>query len=75
MQAVCLRLLTWIEPAERAAWIRAYVQRQPLRLHVGDALVADPAEQARVLAQEVEKFGANRLPKLVELGVVAPPSA
>jgi SAM-dependent methyltransferase len=75
LQAVCLRLLTWIEPAERAAWIRAYVERQPLRLRVGGALVEDRAEQARVLAQEVEKFRANRLPKLVELGVVAPQSA
>jgi len=75
LQAVCLRLLTWIEPADRAAWLRAYVERQPLRLHVGGAPVEDHGEQARVLAQEVEKFRANRLPKLVELGVVAPQSA
>ncbi len=75
LQAVCLRLLTWIEPAERAAWIRAYVERQPVRLHVGGALVEDRAEQARVLAQEVERFRADRLPKLVGLGVVAPQSA
>jgi SAM-dependent methyltransferase len=75
LQAVCLRLLTWIEPSERAAWLRAYVERQPLRLHVAGAPVEDLGEQARVLAQEVEKFRANRLPKLVELGVVAPQSA
>jgi SAM-dependent methyltransferase len=75
LQAVCLRLLTWIEPAERAAWLRAYVERQPLRLHVGGAPVEDRDQQVRVLAQEVEKFRANRLPKLVELGVVAPQSA
>ena len=72
LQAVCLRLLNWIEPAEHPAWLRAYVERQPLRLHVGGALVEDRAEQARVLAQEVEKFRTTRLPKLVELGVVAP---
>jgi SAM-dependent methyltransferase len=75
LQAVCLRLLTWIEPAERAPWLRAYVERQPLRLHVGGAPVEDRAEQARVLAQEVEKFRTARLPKLVELGVVAPQGA
>ncbi|HEX8789732.1 MAG TPA: class I SAM-dependent methyltransferase [Polyangiaceae bacterium] len=69
LQAVCLRVLSWVEPAERAAWLRAYVERQPLRLQVGGAAVEDRSEQARVLAQEVEKFRAARLPKLVELGV------
>jgi hypothetical protein len=42
---------------------------------VGGAPVEDRAEQARVLAQEVEKFRTTRLPKLVELGVVAPQGA
>lgn len=75
LHAVCLRVLTWIEPAERSAWLRAYVERQPLRLHVGGSPVEDMGAQARVLAQEVEKFRMTRLPKLVELGVVAPQSA
>lgn len=75
LHAVCLRLLTWIEPAQRPAWLRAYVDSHSLRLHVGGAPIEDRGEQARVLAQEVEKFRATRLPKLVELGVVAPQSA
>lgn len=75
LQAVCLRVLTWIEPSERAAWLRAYVERQPLRLHVSGALVEDRDAQAQVLAQEAEKFRTTRMPKLVELGVVAPQGA
>jgi hypothetical protein len=46
------------------------VARQPLRLRVGDRAVETEDEQVRVLAEEVERFRAGRLPKLVALGVV-----
>jgi SAM-dependent methyltransferase len=72
LQAVCLRLLHLVAPAERAAWIRAFVERQPVRLHVGDRPVTDPAEQARIVEIELERFRVQRLAKLEQLGVVRP---
>ncbi len=70
LQAVCLRLLYLVAPADRAAWIRAFVERQPVKLHVADRAVSDAREQARVIEGELEKFRAQRLSKLVQLGVV-----
>ena len=70
LQAVALRLMTGVDPADRPAWIRAFVARQPMRLRVGDRAVETEDEQARVLGEELEKFRADRLPKLVALGVV-----
>jgi len=72
LQAVALRLTTGVAPADRTAWIRAFVERQPLRLTVGDRPVETPEEQIRVLTEELEKFRALRLPKLASLGVVEP---
>ena len=74
LQAVALRLITGVDPGDRPAWIRAFVARQPLKLAVGERAVETEDEQVRVLSEEVEKFRADRLPKLVALGVVeAPP--
>jgi len=73
LQAVALRLVTGVDPADRPAWIRAFVARQAVRLEVGDRTVETEEEQARVLVEEVEKFRAGRLPKLVALGVVDAP--
>jgi SAM-dependent methyltransferase len=70
LQAVALRLMTGVDPADRPAWIRAFVARQPVKLTVGDRTVETEDEQTRVLGDEVEKFRAGRLPKLVALGVV-----
>jgi SAM-dependent methyltransferase len=72
LHAVALRLLTGVEPASWPSWIRAFVDRQPLRLQAGDRPVGDKNEQARIIAAEVERFRAARLPKLVALGVVDP---
>jgi hypothetical protein len=74
LQAVCLRLLHLVAPSERHAWLRAFVERQPVRLHVADRPVTDKQEQARILADEVERFRAQRLIKLEKLGVVTPAS-
>jgi SAM-dependent methyltransferase len=75
LHAVALRLLTSVDPAGWDAWIRAFVDRQPLRLHAGDRAVTDRSEQARILAGEVDKFRVARLPKLVALGAVDPVSS
>ena len=70
LQAVMLRTLTSVAPRDRPAWLRAFVERQPVKLTVRDRRVDDPAEQARILEAEVERFRAARLPRLVALGVV-----
>ncbi len=72
LEAISLRLLTEVEPAARPAWIRALVARQPLRLRVGDRWLDDPGEKARVLAEQLDQLCARRLPKLLDLGIVAP---
>ena len=74
LQAVCLRLMYLVAPSDRGAWIRAFVERQPLRLHVADRAVSDAAEQASGLEAELEKFRAQRLTKLETLGIVRPHS-
>jgi SAM-dependent methyltransferase len=69
LHAVALRLLTGVAPGDRDAWIRAFVARQPLSLQVAGRPVASADEQAAVLAQEVDRFARQRLPRLVALGV------
>jgi SAM-dependent methyltransferase len=68
LQAVALRLLTGVAPADRDAWARAFVARQPVKLHVGDASVEGEDAQARVILAEAEKMRDAGLPKLVALG-------
>lgn len=70
LQTVCLRLLTLVDPSGRDAALRAFIARQPLKLHVADRAVTSVDEQTQVLAAELEKFRLLRLPKLVALGVV-----
>jgi SAM-dependent methyltransferase len=70
LQAVALRLVTGVEPAEQTEWIRAFVARQRVKLSVGDRVVETQEEQAKIITEEVAKFRARRLPKLVALGVI-----
>jgi len=70
LQAVCLRLLHLVAPDARAAWLRAFVERQPVKLHVRDAAVTDKEQQAQILGAELERFRTQRLWKLEQLGVV-----
>jgi SAM-dependent methyltransferase len=72
LQAVAIRMLTGVEPAGRPAWIRAFVERSPIKLHDGDRLITGVEEQQRVISKEVERFCAERLPALVQLGIVEP---
>jgi hypothetical protein len=71
LQAVALRALTEAEPQDRPAWIRDFTGRVSLRLWVKDRAIEDREEQARTIEAELETFRARRLPKLVELGIVA----
>lgn len=70
LETVCLRILTSVPPAERPAWIRAFVERRPLALHVADRQVEEPEEQAGVLSAELARVCRETLPKLLELGVL-----
>lgn len=71
LEAVALRLLTEVVPADRPAWIRAFVARQPLKLRAFDRVIDDAAEQARILEEHLAQLRVQRLPKLIELGVLA----
>lgn len=72
LEAVCLRLVTEVEPPGEEAWIRAFVARQPLRLRVGDSSIDGGEAQVRVLTEQLRQFRAKRLPKLLELGILEP---
>jgi SAM-dependent methyltransferase len=72
LEAIALRLLTEVAPGARPAWIRALVTRQPLRLRVGDRWLDDADEKVRVLGDQLTQLHAQRLPKLLELGIVEP---
>ncbi len=70
LQAVCLRLLHLVPPEDRATWLRAFVERQPVKLSVANRPVTDQTEQVRIISGELERFRVQRLSKLVALGVV-----
>jgi Predicted methyltransferase regulatory domain/Methyltransferase domain len=71
LEAISLRLLTEVEPAARVGWIRSFVARQPLKLRTGDRVIEDGEEKVRILEEQLAQFCVHRLPKLIELGVVA----
>jgi SAM-dependent methyltransferase len=70
LDAVLLRALTETQPAERAAWIRAFVDANPLRIWDHGRTLNAKDELARVVEVQLEQFCATRLPKLIELGIV-----
>ncbi len=70
MHAVALRALAEPEGEARAAWIRAFVSANPLRLRDHGRSVVDKEEVSALVAAQVEPFRATRLAKLVELGIV-----
>jgi SAM-dependent methyltransferase len=71
VEALCLRLLTEVEPGARAAWIRSFVTKQPLRLQVRGQEVEGVEARAKALEDELAEVMRARLPKLLELGVLA----
>ncbi len=73
LEAVALRLLTEVAPAQRPAWIRALFERQPFRLTVKGEPVDDAEKLLRLVLAEVETMRVGRLEKLVALGVLERP--
>jgi hypothetical protein len=70
LQAVLLRALTEARPDDRAAWIRAFVDANPLRVWDHGRTLNDKVELARIVGDQSEQFCATRLPKLMQLGIV-----
>ncbi len=70
LEAVLLRALTEAERDDRAAWIRAFVAANPLRIGDHGTTLSTKADLARVVERELEPFCATRLVKLIELGIV-----
>jgi len=70
--ALCLRALTEVSAPERATWLRAFVAEHGPLVHVAARSVGDAEEQLDVLENEVEVFASAELPKLVQLGIIAP---
>jgi SAM-dependent methyltransferase len=70
LDAVLLRALTEARPAEHAAWIRAFVAANSLRVWDHGRTLDAKDDLARVVELQFEQFCAARLPKLVELGIV-----
>lgn len=70
LDAVLLRALTEPRPDDRAAWIRAFVDANPLRVWDHGRTLDAKDDLARVVEVQFEQFCATRLPKLLELGIV-----
>jgi hypothetical protein len=70
LDAVLLRVLTEARPDDRAGWIRAFVDANPLRVWDHGQTLNAKDDLARVVEVQFEQFCATRLPKLLELGIV-----
>ena len=70
LDGIALRLLTEVPEEARPGWVEAFVRERQFRLKVGDRSVEDDAERIRVIQGELEPFRTERLPRLVELGIV-----
>jgi Predicted methyltransferase regulatory domain/Methyltransferase domain len=70
LDAIALQGVTEPPPGERAAWIRALVDSNPLRLVDHGRPIDDKEDLAQRLASQVDEFCATRLPKLMDLGIV-----
>jgi SAM-dependent methyltransferase len=70
LDAVLLRALTEARPDERAAWIRAFVDANPLRVWDHGRTLNAKDDLARVVELQFGQFCSTRLAKLIELGIV-----
>jgi hypothetical protein len=70
LHAVLLRALTEARPENRAAWIRAFVAANPLRVWDHGRTLNAKEDLARVVEVQFEQFCATHLLKLMELGIV-----
>jgi hypothetical protein len=62
--------LTEVNPRDREAWLSSLVGRESFRVYVSGRRV-DAEAALRVLATEVEAFRANKLAKMIELGILS----
>jgi SAM-dependent methyltransferase len=72
LDVLLLQLLTSVEPARQAAWIRAFAHRTKAPLAVGTKTVSDPTEMVRAVGRELEAYRERSVPKMVELGILEP---
>jgi SAM-dependent methyltransferase len=72
LEGLAIRMLTEVVPADREQWIHDLVGRSVMRIRIGDRVIEDAAEQRKAIAEAVEQLRTRRLPKLVELGILAP---
>ncbi len=78
LEAVCVRLVTEVDPDDEAAcaaWLHALVARRALRFVTGEGRSSEPAEIVAAVLRELPRFREARVDKLVELGVLAPTPA
>ncbi|MEO7331744.1 MAG: hypothetical protein ABI193_24425, partial [Minicystis sp.] len=71
LEALGIRVLSEVEPGDRAAWIRRFVARQPVRLQVAGQAVEGTEAQAQIIEAEIALLAQKRVPKLLSLGVLA----
>jgi SAM-dependent methyltransferase len=72
LEAICLRLLTAVDPARRAEWIRALAQARAQPIVVGDKPIKDAEKLVRAVTKELDAFRTVAVPKLIELGILEP---
>jgi SAM-dependent methyltransferase len=70
LDGVAIRALTSVAEPERAKWIHDLVERSVMRLRVGDRVIEDRSEQRRAIEGALADLCANRLSKMIELGVL-----
>jgi hypothetical protein len=74
LEGLALRGFTEVGAQDREQWVHDLVGRSVLRVRVGDRVLDDQAEQRRVILETLVDVATHRLPKLLELGVLAPAS-
>jgi SAM-dependent methyltransferase len=71
LELVALHLLTRVDPKEHKGWLEAFAKRRGMPLVVGERKIKDADELVRMLPRQLERLEAA-VPKLVELGILAP---
>lgn len=72
VEAVALRLLTEIAPADREAFLAEHFGRPGIRMTKGERTIDAPAERMQIVRDGVADVEKRLVPKLVELGVLEP---
>ena len=71
LEGLAIRVMTEVAAPDRERWVEELVGRSVLRIRVGDRVLEDRADQRRAILETVEQLRA-RLPKFIELGILAP---